>query len=93
MYTNPFNNIPTGTVTSTSTVPNPLKQLTQHKVVVFRVVRNEKGVVTNSEYLKEMWIQTKNGESIQFEVARDKDLVEYKASDLCIRILHSHIIS
>jgi hypothetical protein len=59
----------------------------QNKVAVFKVTRNDENEITSTEFIKEMWIQTKNGQSVEFEVARDKDLAKYKAEDLSIRAI------
>ena len=59
----------------------------QNKVAVFKVTRNEENKIVSTEFIKEMWIETKNNESIDFIVARDKDLVKYKAEDLSIRTM------
>ena len=72
--------------------PN-MKKLTQHKVAVFKVTRNEDNEVTSTEFIKECWIQTELGKSVDFEIARDKELSQYKATDLHIHILYSLSIS
>jgi hypothetical protein len=59
----------------------------QNKVAVFKVTRNDENEITSTEFIKEMWVQTKNGQSVEFEVARDKDLAKYKAEDLSIRAI------
>ena len=59
----------------------------QSKVTVFKVTRNDENEITSTEFLKELWVQTKNGQSVEFEVARDKDLAKYKAEDLSIRTI------
>jgi hypothetical protein len=61
----------------------------QNKVAVFKVTRNDENEITSAEFIKEMWVQTKNGQSVEFEVARDKDLAKYKAEDLSIRTVYS----
>lgn len=61
----------------------------QSKVTVFKVTRNDKNEITSTEFLKELWVQTKNGQSVEFEVARDKDLAKYKAEDLSIRVIYT----
>lgn len=62
-------------------------QIMQNKVAVFKVTRNDKNEIISTEFLKELWVQTKNGQSVEFEVARDKDLAKYKAEDLSIRTM------
>lgn len=61
----------------------------QSKVTVFKVTRNDENEITSTEFLKELWVQTKNGQSVEFEVARDKDLAKYKAEDLSIKTIYT----
>lgn len=61
----------------------------QNKVAVFKVTRNDENEITSTEFLKELWVQTKNGQSVEFEVARDKDLAKYKAEDLSIKTIYT----
>ena len=63
------------------------KVIMQNKVAVFKVTRNDENEITSTEFIKEMWVQTKNGQSVEFEIARDKDLAKYKAEDLYIRTI------
>ena len=65
------------------------KQIMQNKVAVFKVTRDKDEKITNAEFIKELWVETKNGQSVDFQVARDKDLAEYKMSDLSIRTIFS----
>lgn len=65
------------------------KAIMQNKVTVFKVTRNDKNEITSTEFIKELWVQTKNGQSVEFEVARDKDLAKYKAEDLSIRVIYT----
>jgi hypothetical protein len=65
------------------------KQIMQNKVAVFKVTRDEFETITKTEFLKELWVETKNGQSVDFQVARDKDLAEYEMSDLSIRTIFS----
>ena len=81
------------TLTSTGTTltlnSNNMNKVQQTKVAVFKVTRNEENEVINTEFLKEMWVQTKAGVSVDFEVARDKDLIKYEAEDLVIKNITS----
>ena len=61
----------------------------QNKVAVFKVTRNDENKITSTEFIKELWVQTKNSQSVEFEVARDKDLAKYKAEDLSIRTIYT----
>jgi hypothetical protein len=65
------------------------KQIMQNKVAVFKVTRDEFETITKTEFLKELWVETKNGQSVEFQVARDKDLADYEMSDLSIRTIYS----
>ena len=77
-FSNPIN------FTSTQT-----KQIMQNKVAVFKVTRDEFETITKTEFIKELWVETKNGQSVDFQVARDKDLADYEMSDLSIRTIYS----
>ena len=65
------------------------KQIMQNKVAVFQIIRDENDKIIKTEFIKELWVETKNGQSVDFQVARDKDLAEYEMSDLSIRTIHS----
>jgi ribosomal protein L1 len=77
-FSNPIN------FTSTQT-----KQIMQNKVAVFQIVRDEDDKIIKTEFIKELWVETKNGQSVDFQVARDKDLAEYEMSDLSIKTIFS----
>jgi hypothetical protein len=93
-YISPYN-WPNRSITTDETTlilnSNNMSKVQQTKVAVFKVTRNEENQITNTEFLKEMWIQTKAGTSVDFEVARDEDLVEYKAEDIIIKTITSLI--
>lgn len=63
------------------------KQIMQNKVAVFKVTRDEDEKIIKTEFIKELWVETKNGQSVDFQVARDKDLADYEMSDLSIRTI------
>ena len=65
------------------------KQIMQNKVAVFKVTRDEDERIIKAEFIKELWVETKNGQSVDFQVARDKDLAEYEMSDLSIRTIYT----
>jgi hypothetical protein len=75
-FSNPIN------FTSTQT-----KQIMQNKVAVFQIVRDEDDKIIKTEFIKELWVETKNGQSVDFQVARDEDLAEYDANDLVIKVI------
>ena len=64
-------------------------QIMQNKVAVFKVTRDKFNSITNAEFIKELWVETKNGQSVDFQVARDEDLADYEMSDLSIRTIYS----
>lgn len=76
----------TGTLTLNTIQMNKVQQ---NKVAVFKIARNEDNEITSAEFIKEMWVETKNGSSVDFEVARDTELGKYKASDLAIKTLQT----
>ena len=77
----------TGTLSLTNTIQ--MNKVKQTKVAVFKIARNEDNEITSAEFIKEMWVETKNGSSVDFEVARDTELGKYKASDLAIKTLQT----
>jgi len=36
-----------------------------------------------------MWIETKNGSSVDFEVAKDPEISKYKADEISIRTIYT----
>lgn len=93
----PYNQPSTGIGATTNTVSfnTPINYSTyfsidtimQNKVAVFKVTRNEDNKITNTEFIKELWVQTKNNQSVEFQVARDKDLADYDVNDLIIKTI------
>jgi hypothetical protein len=77
--------------TASTTNPINMNKIQQTKVAVFKVTRNEENEITNTEFIKEMWIQTKAGTSVEFEAGRDKDLTKYDSSELVIKQITSTI--
>ena len=88
IYTPSFTvpNLTTPNLTISSINQNAIMQ---NKVAVFKVTRNDENEITSTEFIKEMWVQTKNNQSVEFEVARDKDLAKYKAEDLSIKTIYT----
>ena len=88
-YTSPASPLFPNTILSSTTLnSNNMNKLQQHQVAVFKITRNEDNEIISAKFLKEMWIETKDT-SVEFEVARDKDLSKYEASDLSIKIIHT----
>lgn len=80
-YLTPINNLTISSINQNA--------IMQNKVAVFKVTRNDENEITSAEFIKELWVQTKNNQSVEFEVARDKDLAKYKAEDLSIRTIYT----
>jgi hypothetical protein len=90
--------INSGTTTTPNTISfshpinftsTPQNTIMQSKVAVFKVTRDKDQKIVKTEFIKELWVETKNGQSVDFQVARDKDLAEYEMSDLSIRTIYS----
>lgn len=77
----------TGTTLTYNNLNN--QQVMQNKVAVFKVTRDEDEKIIKTEFIKELWVETKNGQSVDFQVARDKDLAKYEMSDLSIKTIHT----
>ena len=45
----------------------------QVKVAVFTVERNDKNQTTSSKFVKELWVEVKNGASLELSVAKQLD--------------------
>ena len=57
---------------STLTI-NQNNMVKQVKVAVFTVERNEDNKVTSSTFVKELWVEVKNGASLELSVAKQLD--------------------
>jgi hypothetical protein len=66
----------------------PQNTVMQNKVAVFKVTRDENNKITDTKFIKELWVETKN-QSVEFQVARDKDLADYDANDLFIKTIYT----
>ena len=63
----------TGLTLSTAITNSNNMKTKQVKVAVFTVTRNEKSEVTSSTFVKELWVEVKNGASIDLVVAKELD--------------------
>jgi hypothetical protein len=61
----------------------------QNKVAVFKVTRDENQKITSSKFIKELWIESKNGSSIDFEVAKDTEISKFEANEIIIKVIHT----
>jgi len=64
----------------------------QNKVAVFKITRDENQKITSSKFIKELWIESKNGSSIDFEVAKDPEISKFEANEIIIKVVHSVIL-
>jgi hypothetical protein len=87
-YIAPNSSLIAGTISQSFNL-TPQNQIMQNKVAVFKVTRDEDQKITKTEFIKELWVETKNGQSVDFQVARDKDLAEYEMSELSIRTIYT----
>jgi hypothetical protein len=87
--TNPCGEIsltPNGHTLTTTTYMN---KVSNQFVAVFKIERNDKNEITSAKFIKELWIETKNGSSVDFEVAKDKDISKYEANEIAIRTIYT----
>jgi hypothetical protein len=73
-------------LTPTLTINN---NIMQNKVAVFKVTRDENQKITSTKFIKELWIESKNGSSIDFEVAKDSEISKYEANEIVIKNVYS----
>jgi hypothetical protein len=55
------------------TITNPNNMSKQVKVAVFTVKRNNKNEIVSSEFVKEFWVEQKNGSSIVLAASKQLD--------------------
>jgi hypothetical protein len=60
----------------------------QVKVAVFTVERNEDNKVTSSTFVKELWVEVKNGASLELSVAKQLDK-DFNPSTTIIKEIYS----
>jgi hypothetical protein len=74
---------------SPSTLSNNMNRVNNQFVAIFKIERNDKNEITSAKFIKEMWIETKNGSSVDFEVAKDPEISKYKADEISIRTIYT----
>ena len=84
LWTNPY---PIGSI-NTLTLNTNMNKVQNHFVAVFKIERNDKNEIT-SAIIKELWIETKNGSSVDFEVAKDSEISKYKSDEISIRTIYT----
>lgn len=86
LWTNPYNPLSTNTLTINTIDMNKVQN---HFVAVFKVERNDKNEITSAKFIKELWIETKNGSSVDFEVAKDSEISKFKSDEIAIRTIYT----
>ena len=71
------------------TLSNNMNKVQVNYVAIFKIERNDKNEITSAKFIKEMWIETKNGSSVDFEVAKDPEISKYKADEITIRTIYT----
>jgi hypothetical protein len=71
------------------TLSNNMNRVNNQFVAIFKIERNDKNDITSAKFIKEMWIETKNGSSVDFEVAKDPEISKYKADEITIRTIYT----
>lgn len=90
LWSNPNNTTITTTSSnySLSTAITNLNNMSkQVKVAVFTVERNDKNEVKSSKFVKEFWVEVKNGGSVVLAAARQLDR-DYDPDTTVIREIH-----
>jgi hypothetical protein len=70
------------------TLSNNMNRVNNQFVAIFKIERNDKNEITSAKFIKEMWIETKNGSSVDFEVAKDPEISKYQADEIAIRTIY-----
>ena len=82
--------LPHSIISSSSlTLSNNMNRVNNQFVAIFKIERNDKNEITSAKFIKEMWIETKNGSSVDFEVAKDPEISKYKADEIAIRTIYT----
>ena len=69
-------------------ITNQNNMVKQVKVAVFTVERNEDNKVTSSKFVKELWVEVKNGASLELAVAKELDK-DFDPSTTVVREIYS----
>jgi hypothetical protein len=85
LYTNTNNTVLTTTLSQAITNSNNMVK--QTKVAVFTVERNDKNEVKSSKFVKEFWVEVKNGGSVVLAAAKQLDK-DYDPDTTVIREIH-----
>ncbi len=69
-------------------ITNQNNMVKQTKVAVFTVERNEDNKVTSAKLIKELWVEVKNGTSLDLAVAKELDK-DFDPSTTVVREIYS----
>jgi hypothetical protein len=73
-------------LTPTLTLNN---NIMQNHVAVFKVTRDDNQRITSSKFIKQLWVESKNGSSIDFEVAKDPEISKFEANEIVIKVIYT----
>jgi hypothetical protein len=76
-------------IDSNNSTINNMNKVQNQFVAIFKIERNDENEITSAKFIKELWIETKNGSSVDFEVAKDKDISKYEANEIAIRTIYT----
>jgi hypothetical protein len=76
-------------IDSNNSTTNNMNKVQNQFVAIFFIERNDKNEITSAKFIKEMWIETKNGSSVDFEVAKDPTISKYKADEISIKTIYT----
>jgi len=90
LYANPNDTIITtaSNYSLSTAITNSNNMSKQVKVAVFTVERNKDNKVTSSKFVKELWVEVKNGASLELSVAKQLDK-DFDPSTTVIREIYS----
>ena len=74
--------------TLTQAITNQNNMVRQVKVAVFTVTRNEDNKVVSAKFIKELWVEIKNGSSLELAVAKELDK-DFDPSTTVVREIYS----
>lgn len=90
IFTNPTNTTittPSSNYSLSQAITNSNNMSKQVKVAVFTVKRNNKNEITSSEFIKEFWVEQKNGSSIVLAASKQLDK-DFDPDTTIIREIH-----
>jgi hypothetical protein len=73
---------------TTSLITNLNNMVKQVKVAVFTVKRNKENKIISTKFIKELWVEIKNGSSLDLAVAKELDK-DFDPTKTIIKELHT----